>query len=335
MVKGYEGLELSTQMIIQEAIERQITVEVLDWEDNFIRLTQGDKIEYIKQATKTSADTYIAPLIMENKEVTKIVLKEHNICVPEGVTIKTVEEGLERIVSFWGRDLVIKPKSTNFGLGVVILKWEYSREDVIRAMELAFSYDKSVMIEEFINGKEYRFFVVGDETVAILHRVPANVTGDGSHTIQELVNEKNKDPLRGKGYVTPLEKITLGTIEKEYLAFQGRTFDSIPAEGETIYLRENSNISTGGDSIDYTDDVIDEYKQLAVKAAKAAGAKICGADIMISDIQAAPDESNYAIIEINFNPAIHIHDYPYQGKNRHIENKVLDLLGFMGQRSRG
>jgi glutamate--cysteine ligase len=328
MVKGYEGLELSTQMIIQEALERQIKVEVLDWEDNFIRLTHGDKIEYIKQATKTSADTYIAPLIMENKEVTKIVLKEHNIRVPEGVTIKTVEEGLERIVSFWGRDLVIKPKSTNFGLGVVILKWEYCLADVIKAMELAFTYDKSVLIEEFISGKEYRFFVVGDETVAILHRVPANVTGDGTHTIQELVNEKNKDPLRGKGYVTPLEKITLGTIEQEYLAFHGRTFESVPADGETVYLRENSNISTGGDSLDYTDDVIDEYKQLAVKAAKAAWAKICGADIMISDIQAKPDSNNYAIIEINFNPAIHIHDYPYQGENRHVEKKVLDLLGF-------
>ncbi len=328
MVNGYEGLELSTQMIIQEAINRNIKVEILDWDDNFIRLIRGNKVEFIKQATKTSADTYISPLIMENKEVTKIVLRENGLRVPAGVTIKSMEEGFAKIKSFWGKDLVIKPKSTNFGQGVVILKWEYSMEDIRKAIEMAFTYDSSILFEEFINGKEYRFFVVGDEVVAILHRIPANVTGDGVHTIKELVEEKNKNPLRGKGYVTPLEKITLGKIEKEYLSYQGKTFETVPEKGEIVFLRENSNISTGGDSIDYTDDILDEYKQIAVKAAKAAGAKICGADIMIQDFYEKPNENNYGIIEINFNPAIHIHDYPYQGKNRHVEKKILDLLGF-------
>ncbi len=328
MVNGYEGLELSTQMIIQEAINRNIKVEILDWDDNFIRLIRGNKVEFIKQATKTSADTYISPLIMENKEVTKIVLRENGLWVPAGVTIKSMEEGFAKIKSFWGKDLVIKPKSTNFGQGVVILKWEYSMEDIRKAIEMAFTYDSSILFEEFINGKEYRFFVVGDEVVAILHRIPANVTGDGVHTIKELVEEKNKNPLRGKGYVTPLEKITLGKIEKEYLSYQGKTFEAVPEKEEIVFLRENSNISTGGDSIDYTDDILDEYKQIAVKAAKSAGAKICGADIMIRDFHEKPNENNYGIIEINFNPAIHIHDYPYQGKNRHVEKKILDLLGF-------
>lgn len=329
MVNEYEGLELSTQMIIQEALRRKIKVEVLDWEDNFIRLSKDDKTEYIKQATKTSADTYIAPLIMENKEVTKIVLRENGIRVPEGMTVNSVETGLKNMDRYRGRSIVIKPKSTNFGQGIVILKWKYSPKDVRKAMEFAFTYDRSVIIEEFIQGKEYRFFVVGNEVVAILHRVPANVTGDGKHTIRELVEEKNKNPLRGTGYKTPLEKIALGKLEKEYLAFGGRTFDTIPADTETVYLRENSNISTGGDSIDFTDDIIEEYKQIAVNAAKAAGAKICGADIIIQDIHAKPNKDNYGIIEINFNPAIHIHDYPYQGKNRHVEDKILDLLGLI------
>ena len=71
--KDYKSLELSTQLIIKEALERNIEVEVLDWHDNFIRLKKNDKVEYIKQATRTSADSYIAPLIMENKEVTKLV----------------------------------------------------------------------------------------------------------------------------------------------------------------------------------------------------------------------------------------------------------------------
>lgn len=328
MVKGYEGLELSTQILIREAIGRNVNIEVLDWDDNFIRLTRNNRIEYIKQATKTSADTYISSLIMENKEVTKIVLRENGLRVPEGITIKSPEKGIQKLGSLYGKDIVIKPKSTNFGQGVIILKWRYSKEQVINAVELALNFDRSVIIEEFIHGKEYRFFVVGDEVAAILHRVPANVKGDGYRTIQELIDVKNKDPLRGKGYVTPLEKIVPGKIEQDYLEARNRSLKSIPSKGETVYLRENSNISTGGDSIDYTDDIIDDYKQLAVRAAKAAGAKICGADLIIQDIKAKPDLNNYGVIEINFNPAIHIHDYPYQGQNRQVEKKVLDLLGF-------
>jgi glutamate--cysteine ligase/glutathione synthase len=324
----YESLELSTQILIKEALNRGVQVEVLDWDDNFIRLKKDNKIEYVKQATKTSKDNYIAPLIMENKEVTKIVLKENDINVPEGITVKSAEEATSKLPSFLGKDIVVKPKSTNFGKGVLIIKELKSIDDLKSAVEHALEYDTSVMVEEFIQGKEYRFLVIGDEVAAILHRVPANVVGNGFNTIEELVKEKNKNPLRGKGYVTPLEKISLGSVEMDYLALQGKNFSYVPKDGETVYLRENSNISTGGDSIDFTDKILEEYKTIAVKAAKAVGAKICGADIILRDISEKPDKGNHSIIELNFNPALHIHDFPFIGQNRHVEKKVLDLLGF-------
>lgn len=326
--EDFKGLELSTQIIIKDALERNINVEVLDYDDNFIRLKKGSKTEYVKQATKTSMDTYISPLIMENKEVTKIILRENGISVPEGVSLKSKVETLENCAVLSNKNIVVKPKSTNFGKGVVILKQPFSVEDFKTAVEQAFTYDHTVMVEEFVSGKEYRFLVIGDEVAAILHRVPANVTGDGMHTIEELVREKNKDPLRGKGYVTPLEKIQLGEIEKEYLGFSGKSFAYVPLNGETVFLRENSNISTGGDSIDFTDDILDDYKSIAVNAAKAVGARICGADIIIRDINEKPNENNYSVIELNFNPALHIHNYPYKGINREVGKKVLDLLGF-------
>jgi glutamate--cysteine ligase len=221
--------------------------------------------------------------------------------------------------------VVVKPKSTNFGLGVQVLKRPFDTESFREAVRYAFTFDDTVMIEEFIPGREYRFLVIGDETVAVLYRVPANVTGDGKRTIAELVEEKNRDPRRGTGHVKPLEQIRLGEVEKAYLAARGLTFDSVPAEGETVYLRENSNISTGGDSIDCTDDMPDYYKQMAAKAAQAVGARICGADLIVPDLSRVPGD--YCVIELNFNPALHIHDYPYKGKNREVEKKVLDLLG--------
>ncbi|MFZ5988523.1 MAG: bifunctional glutamate--cysteine ligase GshA/glutathione synthetase GshB [Bacillota bacterium] len=328
IIKGYEGLELSTQILIKEAQSRGIEVEVLDWNDNFIRLRRGNETEYVKQATRTSADTYISPLIMENKEVTKLILREHGINVPKGIAVQSVQEAAKEFSGFLGKDIVIKPKSTNFGEGVVILKNVQSYEHCENAVIQALKYDRSVLIEEFIPGREFRFLVIGEEVAAILHRVPANVKGDGIRSIEELVNEKNRDPLRGKGYVTPLEKINLGDVEKEYLSLQGKDIRYVPQKGEVVFLRENSNISTGGDSIDYTDEILEDYKTIAVNSAKAVGAKICGADIIIQDIYAKPDNKNHSIIELNFNPALHIHDFPYQGTNRHVGKKVLDLLGF-------
>lgn len=309
-------------------MNRSIEIDVLDSDDNFIRLKKGNKVEYVKQATKTSADTYIAPLIMENKEVTKMVLKEHGINVPMSVTVKHVDDAMEKYSDLVGKDIVIKPKSTNFGEGVLILKNLKSKEDYNTAIVRALKYDNSVMIEEFIEGKEYRFLVIGEEVVAILNRDPANVVGNGVQTIEELVHEKNKSPQRGKGHVTPLEKISIGLIEENYLANQDKDLYYVPNNGEIVYLRENSNISTGGDSIDYTDEILDDYKIIAVNSAKAVGAKICGADIIIQDVKAEPTKNNHSIIELNFNPILYAHDFPYKGQNRYVERKLLDLLGF-------
>ncbi|HEY5537237.1 MAG TPA: bifunctional glutamate--cysteine ligase GshA/glutathione synthetase GshB [Acetobacterium sp.] len=330
----YDGLELSTAMLIKAAEKRGIVVDILDRDDNFIRLKKGIKTEYVKQATKTSLDPYIVPLIMENKEVTKLILRENGINVPMGIKVKTIEEAFENCDRFDGRSIVVKPNSTNFGLGVVILKemqcesnYPICEINFRTVLETAFKYDNAVLIEEFISGKEYRFLIIGDEVVAILHRIPANVVGDGIHSFEKLVAEKNKNPLRGTGYIKPLEKIKLEYPEIDFLKSQKKTIDDIPHKGETVFLRENSNISTGGDSIDFTDDIMDAYKAIAVRAVKAVGAKICGADMIIQDISRKPDAQNYSIIELNFNPALHIHNYPYVGKNRHVEEKVLDLLG--------
>ncbi len=328
MLKNYEGLELSTQMIIEEALKRDAKVEVLDWDDNFIRLKKGMRVEYIKQATKTSADSYVVALIMENKELTKLILKEHHINVPESITVNRTDEALSKYSNFKGNDIVIKPKSANFGDGVSIVKDLKSKKDYIKSIEEALNYANYVLIEEFIPGREYRFLVIADEVVAVMHRVPANVMGDGTHNIKELVNEKNKDLRRGKGHITPLEKIELGSVEKNNLTSQMKDVYYLPEEGEIVYLRENSNISTGGDSIDFTDDILEDYKIIAQNAAMAVGAKICGVDMIIQNVKAKPNTNNHSIIELNFNPVLYPHNFPYKGQNRHVEKKILDLLGF-------
>jgi len=326
--KGLEDMELSTQLLLREAVRRGVAFDILDRGENFVRLKRDENIQYVRQATKTSLDNYASILAMENKVITKQILDEHGIRVPKGLDYTDKTDAKAGFQYFKGRAVVVKPKLTNFGLGITILKSNSDRSIFERAVDIAFDFDSSILIEEFIEGKEFRIFVMADEVVAILHRVPANVTGDGIQTIHELVTEKNKDPLRGKGYHTPLEKIQMGEAELMFLKAQGKNFESVPGKGEKIFLRENSNISTGGDSIDFTDNIPDSYKQIAVKAAQALNVKITGLDMIIPDYTKEATDENYAIIELNFNPAIHIHCHPYKGKNRRLNEKLLDMLGF-------
>lgn len=322
---GFEEMELSTQILIKESIKNNIEVDVIDIYDNFIKLTKNKKVEYIKQATKTSLDNYSTVCAMENKVVTKKILATNGIKVPIGQDFINFDDAFSFAKELGGK-FVVKPKSTNFGLGINIFKDKADLDDVKNAIDIAFTHDKTIIIEEFINGNEYRFLVIGDETVGVLNRVPANVLGDGIRTIKELVEIKNQDSLRGKGYKTPLEKIQIDDNVKMFLKAQAIDENYIPKKDEVIYLRHNSNVSTGGDSIDLTDEIHPIFKKIAVDATKAIGAKICGVDIIIDNYK--NENSDYSIIELNFNPAIHIHSYPYKGKERNIAKSIIDLLDF-------
>lgn len=328
--KPYEDMELSTQILLKEAVKRGITIEILDRAENFIALKKYGQTEYVKQATKTTKDNYISVLLMENKVLTKKVLKANGINVPTGEEWHRLEDALDHLLNLKNKSFVIKPKSTNFGQGIRIFREGAKEEDLNQALKEAFQYDHTVLVEEFIRGKEYRFLVIGDEVVGVLHREPAHVVGDGVHTIKELVKLKNQNLLRGEGYRKPLEKIHLDETAYLFLKAQELNLEMIPEQGRWIYLRENSNISTGGDSIDYTDSMNERFKQLAVEAAHAVGAQICGVDMIIEN--EADSKSPYAVIELNFNPAIHIHSYPHKGKERDIASKILKLLGFLEKR---
>lgn len=321
---GYEDLELSTQILLKSAIVKGAKFHFLDRGENFITLEQEGKLEYVKQATKTSKDSYITALIMENKTVTKKIVHSVGVRVPAGEEYSSVELAYEDRALYDGKSIVIKPKSTNFGIGISILQEGHSENAYLEALTIAFGHDIAVLVEEFIPGEEYRFLIIDGVVEGVLNRRAANVLGDGVHTITELVALKNLDPLRGEGYVKPLEKIQIGEIERALLKVQGYTeFDILP-NGITAFLRKNSNISTGGDSVDVTDRVAPTFKELALVAAKSVNARICGVDMLIDTIE--DEKSAYAVIELNFNPAIHIHCFPYLGTKRAIGDKIIDLL---------
>lgn len=325
-VKGYEDMDFSAQMVIREALKRKIKVEILDRKNNFIRLKKGKKTEYLYDANYTSLDTQICTFLMENKFVAKIILKEHGLKVAKGGIYYSIKDAIKDFDKKHKKDnLIVKPNTTNFGIGIRFVE-KGDKNGFKDALAYAFKFDSSILVEEFIKGEEYRFLVLGGKCTAITYRRPSNVIGDGVHTIKELINIKN-NTLTNYKKITDDEILT-SEVEKNFLKAQNLTFSSIPAENKRIFLRKNSNVMTGGDAVDMTDEVHKEYKKIAEKAANSVGAKICGVDIMIKNISEKPTPNNYCIIELNPNPGLTIHRFVLGGKPRPVEKQTLDLLGF-------
>lgn len=324
---GFTDMELSTQILLFDAIQKGVKGTILDQADQFLQLDFAGRREYVKNANMTSKDSYVVPLMMANKTVTKKVLQQAGFPVPAGGEYDDVASALRAFPHYQNRAIVVKPKSTNYGLGISIFKEPPTLDNYEQALNIAFSEDSAVLVEEFLPGTEYRFFVLDGEVKGIMLRVPANVVGNGQHSVRELVAKKNQDPLRGTHHRSPLELIQLGPIEELMLAEQGYTFDSVVPTGVTVYLRENSNVSTGGDSIDMTDEIPQDYQAAAAAAVNALGAKISGIDLIIPDLTVpAKTPGAYGIIEANFNPAMHMHVYPYAGKSRRLTMAVLKYL---------
>ena len=327
-LKGYEEMELSTQMLLFDAIQKGIHFEILDEQDQFLKLWHKDHVEYVKNGNMTSKDNYVVPLAMANKTVTKKILADAGFPVPAGDEFTSLEQGLAYYPLIKDKQIVVKPKSTNFGLGISIFQEPASLDNYQKALEIAFAEDTAVLVEEFIPGTEYRFFILDGRCEAVLLRVAANVVGDGKHTIRELVAQKNANPLRGRDHRSPLEIIKLGDIEQLMLTQQGYAPDDILPEGKKVNLRRNSNISTGGDSIDVTETIDSSYQELAAAMATSMGAWACGVDLIIPDKTqpASKEKPHFTCIELNFNPAMYIHTYCAEGPGQAITPKILDKL---------
>ena len=319
-LKGYENFEATTQIVIGEILKRGLPLEIIDANNNLIAVNYKNKEYIIHEGTISDANSLIAFWISNDKWMTKIFLKRRGLNVAKGVLLnKGFEMNELGGVSF---PMVVKPFDTDHGIAVSTNL--QTRHEVLDAIDNAFKYSKKVIAEEYFEGREYRFLVIDYKVRAIAYRVPANVVGNGQVTIHELVKDKNRN--RGTDYKHPLLQIEVDNEVIRHLKSQNFTLGSKPLNGEQVFLRKNSNLSTGGDSIDFTDEMPTIYHKIAEEAAKAAELKIAGVDIIIKDINEKPSNKNHVVVELNAPAMLSMHDYPYIGKNRNVAKYVLDSI---------
>jgi cyanophycin synthetase len=161
----------------------------------------------------------------------------------------------------------------------------------------------------------------------VAERVPAHVVGDGRRTVRELAEEINRDPKRDRyNPDQTLVPLPLDDLTAACLARGGRTLDTVPAAGERVQLRATANVSTGGTSVDRTDEIHPRNAALCALAVAAVGLDIAGIDVLTPDISVPFRENGATIIEVNASPGIRMHTHPDEGVPRDVPGAVLDML---------
>ncbi|WP_443945696.1 cyanophycin synthetase [Pedobacter sp. AW1-32] len=327
-IRELERLGPSTGSIVEEAVSRNIPWIRLN-KSSLVQLGYG-KNQVRFRATMTEHTSSIAVDIASNKEETKRLLTEAAIPVASGVTISNVED-LETSVQKVGFPLVFKPLDGNHGKGATInVK---TLEESYSAFEYAKSYSRRVIIEKFITGYDFRVLVINNKMVAAAQRNPAHVKGNGVNTIQELIDLENEDPRRGYGHENVLTEISVDRDTLDLLAKLEYTLDSVPQDGETVYLKSTANLSTGGTSVDVTDLVHPQNIFICERISRVIGLDICGIDIMAKNLTQPLTENGGVVLEVNAAPGFRMHLAPSEGLPRNVAASVIDMLYPQGKLS--
>ena len=319
----------STGSIVDEAVTRDIPWIRLGT-NSLVQLGYG--VHQMRfQATITCKTSNIAVDLACNKEQTKKILSDASIPVAKG-DICVDEEDLENTIKRIGYPIVLKPLDGNHGKGasINVNKWE----DAVAGLAFAQKYGRRVIVEKFITGHDFRILVIDNKMVAAAQRVPANVVGDGTQNIQQLIDETNKDPRRGYGHENVLTEITVDRDTTDLLAKKNYTLETIPKKDELVYLKSTANLSTGGTSIDITDMIHPENIFLAERIARVIGLDVCGIDIMAKNLTQPLKENGGVVLEVNAAPGFRMHLAPSEGLARNVASPVIDMLYPPGKPSR-
>ncbi len=282
-------------------------------------------------ATKTSHTNAVSNDLAANKDYARRLLGDVGLPIPRYSRVYR-SRAARAAAKELGYPVVVKPNNGQMGRGVSV--GLVNPGEVRAAYRLARKYDRSVLVEEVVQGNDYRMLVIDGNLCAASHRVPAHIVGDGLQSVQALIDETNSDPRRGVGPRSTSTRIKVDDQAERLLTELGYSLASVPPQGETIYLRRNANTSDGGTAADVTDMVHPDNRAIAERAARVVGLDVAGVDILTTDISKSLLTNDGAICEINSRPGLRKHIWPMEGKSRDVAGAVIDMLMPKGARNR-
>lgn len=319
----------STASLVKAAEERNIPWLRLN-EQSLVQLGHG-KYQQRIQATITGKTPHIAVELASDKEETNKILGSLGLPVPRQELVQTESLAI-RAARRIGFPVVTKPYNGNHGRGISIRLM--TDDEVAEGFAKAKEHSRSVIVETFMEGDDHRLLVVNGELVAATRRTPGHVVGNGVHSIAQLVDVVNLDPRRGVGHEKVLTRLELDAQASMMMARVGYTANSVPKDGETVYLRSTANLSTGGTATDVTDIIHPDNRDMAVRAIRAIGLDVGGVDFLITNIAESYRNIGGGICEVNAAPGFRMHVAPSEGTPRDVAGPVIDMLFPQGSNAR-
>lgn len=267
----------------------------------------------------SSALLYLDRAVTNRKPLTKRILQHAGLPVARDAEASTETEVAAAFHSV-GAPAVVKPVTGSGGRGVSVdLR---TVDEAMAAAAPLLTRGGQVLVEEMIPAIDLRVTVVAGQVVGATLRVPANVVGDGSATITELIAAKN-DLRRTNDYVRHQE-IEIDASTTQFLASRGLSPESIPSAGERVFLHFVANISAGGDSYEILDRLHPEVGALAVAAASLfPSSRHAGIDILLERFDAPISGQRAVVCEVNLNNELPMHLYPLYGPSSPVDEAIM------------
>jgi len=258
---------------------------------------------------------------MDNKNEMKKHFKKEGIKIADGDITCSVKKGLE-IFRRLQKPIITKPNQGSRSRHTTT--HIMTEDEFIIAFKKARELSPKVMIEEELVGYVFRGMIIGGKFIACLRREPQDVIGDGIHTIRELVDIENKNPLR-QGPI--FHHLCTGPAEENELHFWKHTWNTIPVKNEIITLGQKTSRAVGGGITDVTDEIHPDNIAMLEKIAKILNDPLIGVDFIMEDISISwRDQPKCGVIECNSAPFIDLHHNPLVGKPRNVAGALWDII---------
>ena len=309
-----EKLNPYAKIIVREAQRRGIGVEVLDAEAGFFELSFGGRTITCRESL-SELTTSIAMSRCDDKAVTHRMLQRAKLRVPGQIVCRDKAHA-ERFLQEFGA-IVVKPARGEQGAGISVDVRD--AESLRHAVDEAKKHCETVLLEEFVQGKDLRILVINGEVVAAATRQPPRIQGTGQATVRELIEKQSRRrqaATDGESSI-PIDRETERCVEEA-----GHGLDQVLPYGEYLTVRKTANLHTGGTIHDVTRKLHPTLVQAAVKAAQTIDIPVTGLDFIVPD----PASEDYVIIEANERPGLANHE-PQPTAERFIDLLFPNTVG--------
>ncbi|WP_119156396.1 N-acetylglutaminylglutamine synthetase [Caldimonas tepidiphila] len=290
------GLNPYARLIVDEARRRGISVEVIDAAAGIFKLRHFGH-EMLCRESLTELTGGVAMTWCQDKVLTLRRLASIGLRVPRQRTAGDFAADLAFMRECGS--VVVKPALGEQGRGISVDVREEAH--LAQAIERAAKEGGHVVVEEFCAGQDLRIVVIGYKVVAAAIRRPAEVVGDGSSTIAQLIEHQSARRAAATGGES---RIPVDAETERCLAGQGLALDTVLEEGRAVKVRKTANLHTGGTIHDVTEQLHPALREAAETAARALRIPVVGLDFLVP----SPDQPEHVIIEANERPGLANHE---------------------------